>query len=680
VIGPAHAMKYIIIDLEWNGAPLYKTGGYFNEIIEIGAVRLDEELRQIDTFQALVQPKIHKKLTGRVKRLTHISNDEVRNARRFKETYRDFQNWLGSEENCVLTWGSGDILVLLENFEQLGIKNGISSIHNYCDAQAICQRALDIDSSKQPGLSAVAEQLGIECGDMEMHRALDDSIVSAECLRRAWKQELFDELRSRVDEEFIRRITFKTVIISDIKNPLIDRNLFRQRCPECGSRMRRTGAITSRNRGFSVDYHCSKCNADYVGRHQFKLKYEGMQHKCLLRTREELEAIKREEAQKAARAAEDHSATTDEGDNIQMNNKKTVAVLFGGRSSEHEVSRTSATMVINNVPADKYNTVMVGITRDGRWYLYEGDVALLADGSWENSGKLTPAFISPDTATHGLVVMRESGVETIYVDVVFPMLHGKNGEDGTMQGLLELAGIPYVGCDCASSAVCMDKALTNTLLEFGGIPQAKFIWFTAADWAENSQYYTDRIDSELGYPCFVKPANAGSSVGISKCRSRDELAAAIELAAANDFKIVIEEGVDGAEVETAVLGNSDGEITVSTVGEIVPAADWYDYDAKYNNAESELHIPGRLSDETMALIKERARKAYRILGCSGLTRMDFFVRRSDGEVMLNEPNTLPGFTPISMYPKLMAFDGIDNTTLVDRLLTLAVERMNGKNK
>ncbi len=670
-------MKYIIIDLEWNGAPLYKTGGYFNEIIEIGAVRLDERLRQVDTFQALVQPKIHKKLTGRVKRLTHISNDEVRNAKKFREIYRDFREWLGAEENCILTWGIGDILVLLENFDQLGINNGISAIHNYCDAQAICQRSLEIDSAKQPGLSAVAEQLGIPCDDMEMHRALDDSIVSAECLRRAWKQELFDELCSRVDEEFIRRITFKTVIISDLKNPLIDRGLFRQRCPECNARMRRLGNINSRNRGFTVEYRCPQCGTEYVGRHQFKLKYEGIQHKCVLRTREEIEAAKREEAEKALRRAQ--SETSDKGEQSAMS-KKTVAVLFGGRSSEHEVSRKSATMVINNLSRDKYDLVMVGITKDGRWYLYEGDVVLIADGSWETSGATVPAVISPDTATHGLLVMRESGVETVRLDVVYPVLHGKNGEDGTMQGLLELAGIPYVGCDCASSAVCMDKALTNTLLEFGGIPQAKFIWFYAADWAENSEMYMDRIDSELGYPCFVKPANAGSSVGISKCKSRDDLRAAIELAAANDPKIVIEEGIVGAEVETAVMGNSCGEITVSTVGEIAPAAEWYDYDAKYNNAESALFIPGRLSPETMDLIKERAAKAYRILGCSGLTRMDFFVRKSDGEVMLNEPNTLPGFTPISMYPKLMEFDGIDNASLVDRLLVLAEERMNGSAK
>ncbi len=351
--------------------------------------------------------------------------------------------------------------------------------------------------------------------------------------------------------------------------------------------------------------------------------------------------------------------------------KKTVATIFGGRSSEHEVSRMSATMVINNIPRDKYDIILLGITKDGRWYLYEGDPALIIDGRWEQD-KITPAVISPDTSTHGVLVMRDSGVETIRLDAAFPELHGKNGEDGTMQGLLALAGIPCVGCDCASSAVCMDKALTNTLLEFCGIPQAKFLWFYSNDWKNNSEKYIDAIDRELGYPCFVKPANAGSSVGVSKVKNRGEITAAVELAIANDSKVVIEEGIDGAEVETAVLGN---DVTiVSTPGEIVSATEWYDYDAKYHNDESKLYIPARFDEKTLNLIKERAAQAYRVLGCSGLTRMDFFVRRSDGEVLVNEPNTLPGFTPISMYPKLMAFDGIDNASLVDRLITLAIEK------
>ena len=352
--------------------------------------------------------------------------------------------------------------------------------------------------------------------------------------------------------------------------------------------------------------------------------------------------------------------------------KKNVAIIFGGRSSEHEVSRTSATMVINNIPRDKYDVTVIGITKEGRWLMYEGDTALIRDGSWETSGKTTPAIISPDTQTHGLLVMRESGVETIRIDAAYPVMHGKNGEDGTMQGLFELAGIPYVGCGCAASAVCMDKALTNTILEFCNIPQAAFIWFYASDWRENQQKYIDAIENEIGFPCFVKPANAGSSVGISKCKERADVVAAVELAIANDSKVVVEEGIDGVEIETAVLGND--KPIVSTVGEVVPAAEWYDYDAKYNNDESMLYIPARLSEETMALVKERAAKAYRALGCAGLTRMDFFVRRSDGEVLLNEPNTLPGFTPISMYPKLMEHDGVSNAELVDRLIELAIER------
>ncbi|MBE6753652.1 MAG: D-alanine--D-alanine ligase, partial [Ruminococcaceae bacterium] len=232
--------------------------------------------------------------------------------------------------------------------------------------------------------------------------------------------------------------------------------------------------------------------------------------------------------------------------------KKTIAILFGGRSSEHEVSRTSATMVINNIDREKYDIVIIGITKDGRWMLYEGDTALIKDGSWENSGATVPAVISPDTSVHGILVMRESGVETIRIDAAYPVMHGKNGEDGTMQGLMEMAGIPCVGCGCASSAVCMDKALTNTILEFCGIPQARFIWFYAADWREDKEKYIDAIEESVGFPCFVKPANAGSSVGISKCKQRSDVVAAVELAIENDSKVVVEEGIVGKEVETAV--------------------------------------------------------------------------------------------------------------------------------
>ncbi len=355
--------------------------------------------------------------------------------------------------------------------------------------------------------------------------------------------------------------------------------------------------------------------------------------------------------------------------------KKTLGIIFGGKSSEHEVSLRSATTVINKTPRDKYDIVMIGITRDGRWFLYEGDAAKLADSSWEQD-KVTPAFISPDTDVHGLVVMDKDGVRTIRLDAVYPVMHGRLCEDGAMQGLLELAGIPYVGCDVASSAICMDKALTNSMLEHGGIAQAAFVWFYSDDFAENTEKWCTEIEEKLGYPCFVKPANAGSSVGVSKCSDRQELIAAVNMAAEHDPKIVIEEGILGAEVECAVLGNRNNA-EASVVGEVVSANDWYDFESKYNGIGSETLIPARISEEAAAEVRRLAVKAYKHLGCSGLTRMDFFVRHSDGAVLLNEPNTLPGFTSISMYPMLWEACGVDNGQLIDRLVNLAIERMNG---
>ena len=352
--------------------------------------------------------------------------------------------------------------------------------------------------------------------------------------------------------------------------------------------------------------------------------------------------------------------------------KMNVAVIFGGKSSEHEVSRVSVTMVLNNIDREKYNVYMIGITKSGNWYLYEGAVDQIAGGQWETSGKTTQAFIVPDAALHGMIVMREGGAEKLRLDAVFPVMHGKNGEDGTIQGLCALAQIPCVGCDAASSAVCLDKALTNTILDYAGIPQAKFIWFFAPYFEKHMDRILDQIEDELGYPCFVKPANAGSSVGISKCDRRGDVIDAVRFAAEHDRKIVVEENISGQEVEVAVLGND--EPIASVVGEIIPAAEWYDYDAKYNDEDSKLIIPARLDEETSALVRKRAIQAYKMLGCSGLARVDFLVRKSDGQPMLNEPNTLPGFTEISMYPKLFEASGIGKTELIDRLIALAVER------
>lgn len=353
--------------------------------------------------------------------------------------------------------------------------------------------------------------------------------------------------------------------------------------------------------------------------------------------------------------------------------KTTVAVLFGGCSTEHEVSRVSAASVIQNIPQDKYDVVPVGITREGRWLLFSGETAELPDGSWEQNPANRPAFISPDRTVHGILAQTETGLETIPVDVVFPVLHGKNGEDGTLQGLLQIAGIPFVGCSSLVSAVCMDKAITNSLLETAGIPQAHYLWFFTDNYLTGAEKIRGKIEARLGYPVFVKPANSGSSVGVSKVTRPEDLDAAIQRAAREDIKVVVEEAVVGQEVECAVLGLSRPEASI--VGEIASGAEFYDYDDKYKNGAAKLFIPAHIPEETAEEVRENALRAYRMLGCSGLARVDFFVRKSDGAVLLNELNTLPGFTSISMYPKLWEASGLSYPELLDRLIQLAFEKV-----
>ncbi len=356
--------------------------------------------------------------------------------------------------------------------------------------------------------------------------------------------------------------------------------------------------------------------------------------------------------------------------------KKSIAVIFGGKSSEHEVSRVSASYVINTIPRDRYEVYTVGITKEGRWLLYSGEVSAIADGSWEKDENNRTAFIAPAPSVGGMVVIYPDKTEIVKLDVIFPVLHGKNGEDGTIQGLFEMSGIPYVGCGVLASAACMDKAVTNILLEKFGIEQADFTWFYSHEYAKSPEKIIEKVESELGsYPVFVKPANAGSSVGVSKAHDRNELIKAIETAAAEDSKIVVEESITGYEVECAVLGNE--EPTASVPGQIAPASEFYDYDAKYNNAASKLYIPARISDELKEKVKQTAVKAYTLIGCSGLSRVDFFVT-DDGRVLLNEINTLPGFTSISMYPKLMAESGYNGEALTEALIKSAFERV-GKN-
>lgn len=351
---------------------------------------------------------------------------------------------------------------------------------------------------------------------------------------------------------------------------------------------------------------------------------------------------------------------------------KKALILFGGVSSEHDISLISAKSVIENTPKDKYDILTIGITKDGRWYLYTGNTENLPDDKWLcDESKLTPAVISPDRADHGIIVFGEK-CEKIRIDVVFPVLHGKNGEDGTVQGFLQLAGIPFVGCDMISSACCMDKVVTNTLLDEAGIAQAKWLGLKEHEYEENGEEFIKKAEEYLKYPIFVKPANAGSSVGVSKATDKSSLKKAIDKAFKEDKKLVLEEGITGKEVECAVLGN-DSPIA-SLVGEIEACNDFYDYEAKYINEASKLYIPARIDEKISNEIRSTAIRAYKSLGCSGLARVDFFVRESDNKVLLNEPNTIPGFTSISMYPKLFNKTGIKYSELIDKLFTLACDR------
>lgn len=349
--------------------------------------------------------------------------------------------------------------------------------------------------------------------------------------------------------------------------------------------------------------------------------------------------------------------------------KKTVAILFGGVSSEHDVSTISAKGIISNINKEKYNIVLLGITKNGEWFLFDDDINLLPEDKWLESKSLKKAFISPDTSVHGIVT--EDG-KTIYTDVVFPVLHGKNGEDGTMQGLLQLAQIPFVGCDSTSSGVCMDKGVANAVCDAVGINQAKWCAFTKYDYAKNKTDCIEKAINKLGFPIFVKPANAGSSVGISKAANKEELEKGLEIAFAEDKKVILEEFINGFEVECAVLGND--EPVAAEVGEVLPAADFYDFDAKYNNPQSQTVIPANLPKEKRDEVRVAALHAYKALGCEGLSRVDFFVDKNNGKVLLNEVNTIPGQTPISMYPKLFEAVGVSYSELIDKLIDLAIER------
>ncbi|MDE7324895.1 MAG: D-alanine--D-alanine ligase [Lachnospiraceae bacterium] len=356
--------------------------------------------------------------------------------------------------------------------------------------------------------------------------------------------------------------------------------------------------------------------------------------------------------------------------------KKTVVVLFGGQSSEHEVSCMSAQTVVEAMDREKYNVILIGITKEGHW-LYVPHVNRIADKSWYKSGKR--AVISPDAGMHSVLVFSDAesegsaAVSAILVDVVFPVLHGLYGEDGTVQGLLELAKIPYVGCGVLASAVSMDKLYTKLIVDRLKIRQADYIEVGRHELIGECGETADRVEGVLSYPVFIKPANAGSSRGVSRADNREELIRGLKLAAKHDHKILVEKMIVGREIECAVLGGQEAE--VSGIGEILAAAEFYDYDAKYNSAESKTVISPELPEGKAEEIRQDALRIFAAVDGFGLSRVDFFLEEGTNEVVFNEINTMPGFTSISMYPMLWEAQGVTKKELVDQLIGMAPGRL-----
>lgn len=351
--------------------------------------------------------------------------------------------------------------------------------------------------------------------------------------------------------------------------------------------------------------------------------------------------------------------------------KLRVCVLFGGISPEHEVSLRSAEAVLLHMDPEKYEVFPVGITKAGKWFLFGGtDYHMLPDGRWQSHPDNRGVMISP-VRGEGMLIMEGDSVVRQQIDVVFPVLHGENGEDGSIQGLMQLAGIPCVGPGIGASAASMDKYMTKLVADFAGVRQAAWMMFQREEIEKNLEECAAQTESRFSYPVFVKPAGTGSSVGVHKAKDRVQLMEALCDAARFDRKVLVEEFIDGQEVEVAVLGNETP--AASVCGEIDAGAEFYDYDAKYISDSSKLYIPARIPETSAEAVREAAVRVYRALGCRGLSRVDFFVTRDTKEAVFNEINTIPGFTSISMYPKLFEASGIPFTDLVDRLIQLAME-------
>ena len=351
--------------------------------------------------------------------------------------------------------------------------------------------------------------------------------------------------------------------------------------------------------------------------------------------------------------------------------KLSVCILFGGISPEHDVSLRSAESVLNNIDHSKYNVIPLGITREGDWIIFGGDdYSELPAGTWMNNPKNNRGAISP-VRGQGLLRFEDDCVVRERLDVVFPVMHGENCEDGAIQGLLQLAGIPYVGPHIAASAVSMDKTLTKLVVDQAGVPQAAWHLVRRHEVKSHMDHVIEVLEKKFRYPMFVKPAGTGSSVGVSKAANREALDKALHEAAKFDEKVLVEEFIHGREIEVAVMGNSSP--VASCCGEIDSGAEFYDYEAKYVTDTSTAYVPARISEEVEEQVRELAVQVYSAIGCQGLSRVDFFVTYEDNRIVFNEINTLPGFTSISMYPKLFDASGIPYSQLIDELLNLALE-------
>lgn len=350
--------------------------------------------------------------------------------------------------------------------------------------------------------------------------------------------------------------------------------------------------------------------------------------------------------------------------------KLNVALIFGGKSGEHEVSLSSTASIYKHIDKNKYNVFTIGITKDGRWMYYEGSEENIKNGQWENLANKNVEINLIPVGNREVGIKFEGG-RFEKIDVLFPVLHGPYGEDGKIQGLFEISQIPYVGCGVLASSVGMDKLVCKKVFSQMGLPQVNYTYTTKIVFNNNTEEELNKIERELDYPIFVKPANLGSSVGISKATNREELLNGINEALKFDSRIVLEQGVDAREIEVSVLGNE--EVKASIAGEIKPAKDFYDYEDKYINGASTYEIPAKISDADMENIRKMAVDAFKGIDGKGLSRVDFFIDRKSGEIFINEINTLPGFTNISMYPKMWEVTGLEYSNLIDKLIELAID-------